>query len=700
MKIIRPLMRRRQFLVAAGLTSTAALGMKKLSGIFEADNQGCVAAASEGQGASGASNGYSKRYRHLLSPFKIGNVVLKNKMLSSNALPHYLQGPENFPSDAMISHYANVAKNGAAVVTFRGCLFKDTNKNFDINDSRLQNYLAQMADAVHFYDSKMNVALTIDVEPEGYDISGNKDSERTRLGNRAMYRLRGDLKEIPVEMIQKMIEDITNLAKIYQSVGFDMVNFYMAYRSSILANSLSPAMNKRTDKYGGSLENRARLSLELARSIKKACGQDFLIEAQVSGEEEPGGFTIEDLIKYAKLWEGSIDILQIRNWEMDISHPMGYHFQKGEPLTLGYAEAIKKSGVKIVTAPVGGFQDLDMNEEYIASGKTDMIAMARAFIADPEYGKKAYEGRGEDVVPCVLCNKCHGNIRAPQLDVCTVNPKLGFAHKINRMVDAPTAPRKVAVIGGGPAGMKAALVAAERGHKVTVYEKNDFLGGLLRHADFALSRWPLKDYKDYLIRQMEKAGIEILLNTEATPGMIEAKGYDAVMAAVGAEPIIPRIPGADGSNVYDVVSVYGREKELGKNVVVVGGDLMGTQTGMHLAEKGHKVVVLTGSKELVGFEGAHQDVDTYLYMENFSFLTEVLVTRVSERDVTYKDSKGNEASVKADSVVIYAGFKPRRDEALTFSGSADRFFSIGDCRSVGGLVRACTRTAFAAASQI
>jgi len=379
---------------------------------------------------------------------------------------------------------------------------------------------------------------------------------------------------------------------------------------------------------------------------------------------------------------------------------MGQNFKKGKNITLRYAEAVKKSGAKIAVAPVGGYQNLDLNEEIIANGKADLIAMARAFIADSEYGQKAYEGRGDDVVPCILCNRCHGITRTPLLDLCSVNPQIGIAHKVDRMVIAPFVQRKVAVVGGGPAGMKAAIVASERGHRVTLYEKSNSLGGQLRHTDFASFQWPLKDYKDYLIRQLRKTGVEVQLNTLANPEMIKAKGYDTVLVAVGAEPVVSGIPGADGKNVFSAVDVFGNEKALGKNVVIIGGDKAGTQTGMYLAENGHSVTVLTRSKELIKAEGPHQVIDTYLDMKNFIFKTEVTVKGISDGSVSYVEANSNEKSVQADSVVIYAGFKARLDEAMKFSDSANRFFAIGDCNGVGSMVQACTRSAYAAASQI
>jgi len=685
----KKLLGRRQFLLAAGAASTSALAYQKLKGNAPFARPG-ISEASESAVAAPGKGAYSRKYRHLLSPLRIGNVVLKNRMMATRSLPYYLQGPETFPADPVMCHIENVARAGAAIIT----LGTDA---YDLSDSDVQNYLAQLTDAIHFYGAKASVALTQFREPRGYSIS---DIKAPVYSGQRKYFIFGDSKEMPVAMIKEMNEGFARTAKAYQQLGFDMACLYMSYRSSIFACSLSPAMNKRTDRYGGSLENRARIVIELCEAIKKECGGDFLLDAQVSGEEEPGGYTLEDMVKYAKLFEGYVDILQLRGPNLKMSHPMGQNFQKGNPPTLRYAEAIRKSGVKMAVAPVGGYQDLDLNESILAGGKADIIAMARAFITDPEYGQKAWEGRGEDVVPCILCNRCHGVASAPFLDVCSVNPKIGIAQKVKRMVSSPAAFRKVAVIGGGPAGMKAALVAAERGHTVTLFEKSDALGGQLRHADYASFQWPLRDYKDYLIRQVKKAGVDVRLNTAADPAMIAKQKFDAVIMAIGAEPVMPRISISAGVEVYNVLDVYGNEKVLGKNVVLIGSDKIGGQTGMYLAETGHEVTVLTNAEEVLPAEGAHQILDTYLDMKNFHYQTKVTVTGISGGKVAYADAKGNKKSIQADSVVVYAGFKSRLDEAMTFTDTADRFFIIGDCEEVGGYVRACTRTAFAAASQI
>ena len=194
------------------------------------------------------------------------------------------------------------------------------------------------------------------------------------------------------------MELLAQKAHAFQQMGFDMVSFYMSYGNSLLAKSLSPVHNKRTDKFG----EKTALTKAVFQRVKALCGKDFLIEAQVSGEEL-GGYTLEDFVGYAKAWEGLVDILQLRAPDMDLAHPTGLNsYEDRPPLTLRYAKAIKDAGIQIVTAPNGGFQDLDKIEEYISSGMTDMVAVARAFICDPEYGQQALEGRGEDVVPrCV-----------------------------------------------------------------------------------------------------------------------------------------------------------------------------------------------------------------------------------------------------------------------------------------------------------
>lgn len=413
--------------------------------------------------------------------------------------------------------------------------------------------------------------------------------------------------------------------------------------------------------------------------------------------------TLEEGIKYAKQLEGAADILYVRIGDGSAAHATTWNSTKGKPYAITYSEAIKKSGAKIFTAPGAGFQDLDLNEEYIANGKADLITEARAFICDSEYGKKMYAGKGDDVVPCIRCNKCHGlSMSGPWYTICSVNPKIGFPLGV-KAIQSPTVQKNVAVIGGGIAGMKAAITAAERGHKVTLYEKDADLGGLTRHADYSPFKWCLKDYKDYLVSQMKKVGVTVLLNTPATPEMIKGKGYDTVLAAVGADPFMSKIAGANGANVYNIMDAYRKEQSMGKNVVVIGGGEYSADAGMFLAKAGHNVTMLTSEKELVLQNRPHYPetmVETYSDMKNFNIITQGIATGISAGKVTFKDAGGSEKTIQADSVVLFAGLKPRKEEALQFYGSAKQFFRVGDCSDQGGTIQRSTRSAFFTAAQV
>lgn len=746
MKSFRSLMGRRQFLLAAGAASTLGLGLKKqaVAGIRAIGPD--TALAAEKTNSVGKPGQYSSRYSHLLSPFKIGDVVLKNRFMQCNSYPFYMQGPENFPSEQVISWYSNVAKNGCAIVmVWKG---KDPSEDeggshggmavWDKSDVKCQNYFAQLTDAIHFHGSKAAITMSRPASTaDGYSIGGATGQMPFMPGGMSqmpggkgdgqmsggmpqtgggqmpegmpqMPGGMGDAEEAPVEYLQKIIDDLVAEAKLYKTLGFDMVYFHMSYQRYFLSTTLSPLRNVRKDQYGGSVENRARFCLELFQAIKKACGPNFLIGAHVSGEEDAdGGYTIQDLAQYAKIWEGALDILVVRGKNDNVSHASPFNFDYSNNPILKYAETLKASGTRMVISPNGGFQDLDYNDEIIASGKADLITMARCWWADPEYGKKAYEGRGEDVAPCVRCNDCHGLQGRPHLTFCAVNPQFTHAHRMNRMIDPPEVSRKVAVIGGGPAGMKAAITAAARGHQVTLFERMDALGGQLRHTDFAAFKWTYRDHKDYLIRQVEKSGIDVNLKTRVTPEMIRKKGFDAVVAATGAAPIIPEIPGADGNNVLAPIYAY-NNKTLGKKIVVIGGEQIGTETGMYLAENGHDVTILTSQGQLASdANGIYLSVERWGHLENFSYITGVTAKRISKDKVTYVDAAGDEKSIQADNVVIYAGRRPRQTEAMEFCGAADRFFMVGDCSHDGDIVniiegnlRTSLFTAFAAASKI
>lgn len=680
----------------------------------------------------------SFRYQHLLSPIRIGNVILKNRLLSTKAIPAGLQAADEYPNDAMTTHLTNVARAGAAIVTCHGghwvkmepgmdmpepkpgeklspqmlemmemereaqarlpkCYGRGMT-NLKIQDPGVQGAYANLADQIHYYGSLASVSM-MDIEPKGLNMDNITEIPEGKGGETYRYSLGPAATE---EQLDALIDEFVDKARLYQLLGFDMVSFYMSYRASLLAQSLSPAMNHRTDKYGGSFEKRAYLTLELFRRVKAACGPDFLIEAQITGEEEEGGYTLDDFIRYAKMCEGLVDIFQIRAVDGKTSHPIGFNSVKEEPATLRYAAALKESGCKIITAPVGGFQDLDIIEKAIAEGKTDMVAMGRAFIADYDYIQKAAAGKGDEVTPCIRCNKCHGgnDISAPG---CSVNPLIGIAHKASHMENPVTRTKRVAVIGGGPAGMRAAIVCAQRGHDVTLYEMSDKLGGQLIHADYAKGKWPIRDYKDWEIWQLALHGVKVHLGVRATAELLRTECYDAVIAAVGAVPNVPPIPGADGAHVWMPLDVYGKEAQLGKKVVVIGGSETGSETALYLAECGHQVTILTRQRQLipdaqlVHYKASVEDV--LKEEKNLSAITYASTTEITDEGVWYQDRAGEKHFIPADDVVLSGGVKPRQAEAMALAGTAPEFYVIGDAKKPGD-IKSCTRSAYSIATLV
>lgn len=648
----------------------------------------------------------SYRYNALLSPITIGNTVIRNRTMYPNASPHFLQGPETFPADSFMTFMSGLARNGAGIITLaewstpgrRQSPVEDTRRmqNFDYTDPSVYNYFTQMADDIHFYGAKLLVCLEMEW-PEGYSLDGRGAGGPPGMPVKPA-------KMLPKEMMPQVVEDFLARVKLFADFGYDGI----AMRTEDL---LTP--NARTDEYGGDrLENRVRLLHEILSAVKQRFGKGFIVELCVAGEQPYGyaggqkGYTLEDTVQFALLMEDVADILQLRERDVSKSHPTGYTFKKGQHETIRYSMAVKAAGSKILTEPVGGFQDPEEINAYIADGKCDMIGMARAFMADPEYGKKLYEGRGEDIVPCLWCNKCHGTKTAPFMSFCSVNPTLGIAHKLGKMVDQETTSKKVAVIGGGPVGMEAAIFAAQRGHQVTLFEKSGKLGGQALHSWHASFKWPIKDFCQYLFRRLEQLNVDIRLNTEPTPKQLEEAGYEAILAATGAVPKVPDIEGLKNEDgvlkpeYLTTFDVFGREQALGKKVVCIGAGETAIEAAMYLAENGHNVEMLTrqnvlakGASQLnfvtmaamkVLPDGTGRMVRAWEVYDNIHGILNASTVKVEGSTVTYIQD-GQEKQVTGDSVIVSGGVQPNVAAALSYAGVTAKFYVIGDANGDGDM---------------
>ncbi len=677
------------------------------------------------------------RYQKLLSPIQVGNVLLKNRMISTAGYPHMLQGSEDYPTEKVITHLSNRAKNGAAAVHLnffmRGEVggpperphepvhglwdadmhfqSHDNSSKINIVNNSSHNYLCQLIDSIRYYGS---IAMTqpfgdytrTDMPGEGPgkmpggDFGDDFDhSDPERLLREEQGNCMGHpVDNITKSQMQEYIDTTVKNALALKSFGFEMFSLHHAYHNSLASDFWSQG-NTRGDAYGGSVHNRARLMVELHDALRQALGPDFPIEVLLSVEGP--GVCLEDTLELCRLLEGKVDIIHVRHGEKDPQHPVGYTSSRQTPCpNLDAAAALRAGlhaqGTKMLVGVSAGLQNPDFNEKILLDGKADLICMSRAWICDSQYGEKVYEGRGEDITPCIRCNKCHvPNASDTFRSFCSVNPKIGREEKVERMAKPVTRQKNVAVVGGGPAGMQAALTCAERGHHVTVYEKERRLGGQLFHADYPSFKWPLADYRDYMARQLYKAGVDVRLNTTATFEMLDGENYDDVIVAIGPSFKKPDIPGADGPNTMLAIDVYGREETLPKDIVVIGGSETGTETGMYLAEKGHQVTVMT-RQGMLAEDAPHahyvvMQMDAYEAMPNFRRIRYVKrYISIDSDGVRYVDQDGQEQMIPCQMVVLSGGVDPRPADAAAFYGAGLHTHYIGDCCRPGDVHKAVT----------
>ncbi len=636
----------------------------------------------------------NQKYPNLLKPIKVGRVTFRNRIFTAPITLHSVQGGENYPNEAAIVHFANKAKGGAGCVTCAGVSVfpahpDDGHSTWDAYSKSNLHVLAQLAESIHFHGAKASMELGVAGIVGGE--YGASDGIILMAGNPA--------KEMPEAEMERIATGYAEAAAGCRAAGFDMVLLHFGH-GLLVGQFLSPLTNRRTDKYGGSPENRARFPMMIIDRIREKVGRDLLIEVRISGDEhEPGGIGIDEAVGFAKMIQDKVDLIHVsagvHNPEyMTVVHPCG--FQPHMP-NLPLAAKMKAAGLKIPVVTIGGIQDLDSAEAALADGKADIVTVARGWIADPDLGKKAREGRGDDVTPCVKCMRCHDSAVYEYHYSCTVNPKIGFEHRLPLLVDAPGKSRNVAVVGGGPAGMLASLVLTERGHKVTLYEATDSLGGTLKFSEKVDFKKDLARYKDYLVRQVMKSPVKVRLNTRATAEMLNASDAEVVLGALGSKPLVPPIPGIDGAHVITAIDSYGKEDTLGDSVLVLGGGQVGCETALHLGRKGKKVTILEMRDQLLmDASQTHKDemIWELKHCENVTVVTGARCTEIRKDTVVCVDSSGKETALAAPRVVLSAGMVPAVERVAELGDSLDReFHLLGDCQKIG-TVESATKSAY------
>ncbi len=633
-------------------------------------------------------------YPHMLSPWRVGNVVLRNRLFSAPMGLHCLQGSEQHPTKAIIQHYAEKARGGAAVVTCSGTRPYSMPPTpgficYDLYAKDTQHYLSQLADAIHFYGAKASMEIT--VAPRDGSFQASAGNSIPGPGNQIS-------KEITLEAMDEAIDNLKLQVVTLKKLGFDMIMFHVAYNMGLLGSFLSLRLNRRTDEYGGCIENRVRFLNRCCDAVHEAAGRNFLIELRMSGTlPQEDGFAIEDACRMAKAITGHVDLMQVHaptEWQ---AHPMS--FEPHHP-NLWMADAIKKSGAEIPIVTIGGYQDPDEIEALLAAGKADAVSMARGWLADPYLGKKAQDGNAKDVVPCIACMRCHDSacIEGTTL-VCSVNPRLGIEQ--NLLPEQPVSvPKRVAVVGGGPAGMMAALTLSDRGHTVTLFEGSDHLGGQLNFADFASFKSSLAAFKRWLIAQVQRHPITIRYGNRPEARQLSAEGYQVVIAALGAVPVTLSIPGIE--NAIPAPKIFCDTPLPGRRITIIGGGQVGCESALFLAQQGKIVTVIEMQPTVLS--DASPSYQSRL-LRNITALGDQIQLITDARCISmgaetcYQCADGTQHTVCSDHVILAAGMKPQTELALSLFDPNYEFHMIGDCLQTGN-VQKVIRSAYSVALEV
>ncbi len=535
-----------------------------------------------------------RKYPNLCRPITIGGVTFRNRMFSAP------MGGTDITNDGCIgpkstAFYELRGKGGAGAVTVSECMVHpetDGSHAYHLDTSILNSLAAATytADAIRRHGAIPSLELSHSGMYAGtYMTDKSRQKSMNQWGPSDTTRSDGvEVKALTKSKMEDIAAAYGNVAGLAKRAGFEMIMIHGGH-GWLLNQFFSPYFNRRTDEYGGSLENRCRFAIDVLKSVRQAVGPKFPIEFRMSGSELfDDGYDLEEGIRIAQQIEPYIDLLHVSagTYQRGFgdTHPSMF---KEHGCNVYLAAEIKKH-ISIPVATIGGLNSPKQMEEIIAEGKADVVYMARALLADPFLPRKVSENREEEIVKCLRCFTCMAERAATSTRRCTVNPLIGREMEGVEILPAPVK-KKVLVAGGGPGGLYAAYTAARRGHKVILCEKEGELGGILKSEQALPFKHEMYELAGTYAQMAKQAGVEIRLNTEVTKEYVEKEQAEALIIAVGSSPLIPPIPGLDGENVVIVNDYYQKKDQIGENVVILGGGLAGCECAVHLGMEGKNV---------------------------------------------------------------------------------------------------------------
>ncbi|MDR3311182.1 MAG: FAD-dependent oxidoreductase [Oscillospiraceae bacterium] len=664
----------------------------------------------------------ASNYKNLFTPIKIRGVDFKNRIILAPPSPN-LASPDGLVTHQFVDWFRMFARGGASIlyvgnssIDITEC--KDEECQLDLSRDVSVLPMSWYAEMAQEFDCHASLEVNHNGKDTTFEAVGHLPFSSSAIpGDSERMRAMRENREprIPIEMDQAKIDETVlkyaMACRRMQQAGMDVALLHGGH-GNLISQFTSPHYNKRTDKYGGSVENRARFAIEVVEKTRELCGENFVIDYRISADEviEDGMHFDETLKLMEILNKHGVDMFNIsaglhsEGMMAYMSYWLqGYTQKRG--FNVHWTEQIKEhfQGDVRLTA-VGSLVDIDYCEEILGKGWVDFVAMCRPLMADPDAPKKAAQNRREDIRPCLRCNACAMRLGGPKVINCAINPLSGLTSYL-RDGEVPTAKEKkrVAVIGAGVAGLTAASALVERGHDVTVYEKSDAVGGQIIPAAAPPVKEDMRAYLKWLQHDAEKlvksGKIKLLLNTEATPDSIAVQGYDALIIAVGGEPIIPRVPGIDSPKVYWAADAETKYKDkIGKKVLVVGAGDVGMEAALDFADGGHDVRVI----DIAPFGMSFSSIPQLLTERGIKAEWNTGLVAVTDKGAIIKSPEGKEEEFEFDNILLSIGLRPRSKlaDSLRHSAPETEVFIVGDAKKIGGNVSAAVNGAFQAAIHI
>jgi len=615
----------------------------------------------------------------LWEPFRIGQMELRNRIVMPPMVTRY-GSEDGYVTERTRNYYEARARGGASLVIVEATYIHLQGQAFEnqlgISNDKFLPGMSELVQAIHKHGAKIAVQLHHGGREAQSRLSGVQPVAPSPLAGMA-----GEIpKELTVDEIAEIVTLFAEAALRARKAGFDGVELHGAH-SYIIDQFLSPSSNKRRDAYGGGVRNRTRFLVEVIKAVRDAVGEDYPVWCRINGKEygKKEGTTLEDAQETARM---------AQNAGCDAIHVSAYGPKTPTNLTSAiFTPAVIEdlaAGIKqAVTVPVIAVGRItpEAGERILEEGKADLIAIGKALLADPELPNKVISGRLEDINPCIVCMGCRDDLRLPEVVGirCSVNAALG-KEKEYEIVPARK-PRKVLVVGGGPAGMETARVAALRGHRVTLWEKEPRLGGQLVQAALAPHKDRIAPLTAYLQTQMKKLGVKVELSHEATVATIEEFKPEVVILATGVRPLVPEIPGMNQAHIVQAGDVLEGRVEVGNRVVVIGGELVGCETAEFLADKKKKVTVMRRGPEMALAVGASLRAFflNRLSEKGVTLLTEIKYNEIIPGGIVVTTKEGEKKTIEADTIVLAAGSIPDTKLYQGLKGKVPEIHCAGDC---------------------